>query len=430
MLIEFRVKNFRSFRDEQVLNLTASRIKDIEEGRVFSVDSSDSSDSSKSRLLKSAVIYGANASGKSNLLKAMAFMRSFVCGSAEGQAGDEIEVEPFRLDKKCADQPSSFEVHFIQAGVRYQYGFSVDRSRVREEWLFAYPLGRPQRWFERTWDDNAGDMEWEFGPNFKGERAKLARMTRENALYLSLGPKFNHPQLTPVFKWFRENLRGIMRLSARESLAHYTAMRCEDDSAFRERALQLLKDADFGIDGLEVERRTFSEDELPQDMPEEIKKSILKRMKGRKFFEVRTIHHMTDDGREVPFDLNEESDGTQNFFALIGPWLDVLNHGYTLFVDELESSMHPLLAKKLVSMFHDPNINTKGAQLVFTTHDTTLLDANLFRRDQVFFTEKDDRKGTHLFSLLEYSPRKNEALQKGYLAGRYGALPYLGDFRF
>lgn len=423
MLIEFRVKNFRSIRDEQVLNLTASSGRNMKEGHVFSADAPGS------RLLTGVAIYGANASGKSNLLQALELMRHFVMKSAEGQAGDKIETDPFKLDQKLAGRPSSFEVHFIQEKVRYQYGFSVNRERVCEEWLLAYPHGKPQRWFERTWNDDTGEVEWEYGPNFKGERAKLSGMTRENALFLSLGAKFNHPQLTPVFKWFREHLHGLMH-SSDMGLVRYTAMRCEKDSGFREHIAQLLKVADVGIDGLKVDSRVFSEDELPADMPDEIRKSILGDMRDRKVFDISTIHRTDSPAGEVLFDMSDESDGTQRLFALAGPWLDVLEHGYTLFVDELDASMHPLLARKLVSLFHDPAINTKGAQLVFTTHDTTLLDKSLFRGDQIMFTEKDEHGATRLYSLLEYRPRKSEALQKGYLAGRYGALPYLGDFRF
>jgi len=421
MFIEFSVKNFRSIRDEQSLNLTAGKSRDMEDGHVFVAGASGF------RMLTSVAIYGANASGKSNLLQAMGFMRHFVLNSVEGQAGDEIEVEPFKLDRAFSGAPSNFEAHFIHEGVRYQYGFSVDRERVREEWLLAYPLGKPQRWFERTWNDAAGQMEWEYGSNFKGERAKLSGMTRENALYLSLGAKFNHPQLTPVFKWFRKHLRGLMHPSSK-GLARYTAMRCEGNEEFQERIAHLLQVADVGIEGVRVDSRDFSEDELPPDMPDEVRKSILKDMKDRKVFEIKTIHHTGDT--EAVFDLDDESDGTRRLFALAGPWLDVLEHGYALFIDELDASMHPLLARKLVSLFHDPAINTKGAQLVFTTHDTTLLDTSLLRSDQIMFTEKDKQGATRLYSLLEYSPRKTEALQKGYLAGRYGALPFLGDFRF
>ena len=423
MFIEFRVKNFRSIRDEQSLNLTASTSHEMEDGHVLVTEKPSF------RLLQSAAIYGANASGKSNMLQAVAFMRHFVLKSAEGQAGDKIEVESFRLDQEFASQPSSFEVHFIHDEVRYQYGFSADKQRVRGEWLLAYPFGKPQRWFERSWNDEAEKMEWEFGPNFKGDRIKLSEMTRENTLYLSLGVKFNHPQLTSVFKWFREHLHGLMHSSGR-GLVSYTAMRCEKDTGFKERIAQLLKVADVGIDGLKVDSRIFSEDELPADMPDEIRKSILNDMKDRKTFDISTIHHTGGFAGGVIFDLSDESDGTQRLFALAGPWLEVLEHGYTLFIDELDASMHPLLARKLVSLFHDPEINTKGAQLVFTTHDTTLLDTSLFRRDQIMFTEKDEQGATRLYSLLEYSPRKSEALQKGYLAGRYGALPFLGDFHF
>lgn len=421
MLFELRITNFRSFNQEQTFSLVAGKDPSHPEN-IFSPQ-----EKYDLNLLKTTAIYGANASGKSNLLQAAAFIRAFVLTSAEGQEGDEIPVEPFRLDSSSITKPSEFEVTFLHEEVRYQYGFIVSRYDVHEEWLVAYPEKRAQRWFERY----AGEETY-FGPGLKGNRRQLESLTRSNALFLSVGAKFNHPQLTNVFRWFRIHWRELGHPQKHEPFSKtFTAQRCKNDRQIGQKVANFLHQADLGIEGLKVESHALTDRELPDAMTEEIKRSVMEQIGDARVFDVYTTHRLVNTKEKVEFLLSDESDGTQRMFAMAGPILDVLKNGYTLFVDELDTSLHPMLARKLLEIFHDPKLNTKGAQLVFTTHDTSLLDQSLMRRDQIWFTEKDDKAATNLYSLLEFKPRKGvEALQKGYFVGRYGALPAFGEFEF
>ena len=428
MLISFSCRNFRSLRDEQVLDLAANKDPSLE-GNTFPCEALGDL-----RLVSSAAIYGANASGKSNLISAVSFMGSFVRGSAnEYGPGDRIPVRPFLLDDS-ARKPTELEVSFVHHGVRYQYGFQVDRRRVLKEWLLAYPKGSQQRWFERSVGEGGDDEDtWWFGPHLKGEKNKLKKLTRPNALFLSVAASFNHEQLTTVYSWFDEYLRVFgsssfgMRLP-RLGSGLYTAHRSHQETAFQKRVLILLRDADTGIEDLVTETHPFDEDEALAHLPEQLRRAVMdsEELMDSEVLEVRTTHRNLTTGQAVHFKLADESDGTQRLFSLGGPWLDTLDSGYTLFVDELDSSLHPHLSRRLVELFHRPEENPKGAQLIFTTHDTSLLEASLLRRDQVWFTEKDAGGVSRLYPLTDYHPRKEEALRSGYLAGRYGAVPILG----
>lgn len=380
------------------------------------------------KLVKSAAIYGANASGKSNLIAAVRFMERFVLNSAKRYGpGDPIPVRPFLLDDS-ARKPTEFEVDFVLHGVRYQYGFQVDRRRVVEEWLLAYPRGTQQRWFERTAGKGPDDEDtWWFGPHLKGEKHKLKKLTRPNALFLSVAASLNHQQLTTVYSWFAQYLRFIGASSATSEfsgrlLGAYTARRSHEEPTFKTRVLTLLQDADTGIDGFRTELQPFGDKEFFTLLPEEMRRDL----ENSEILEVRTSHRNLSTGEQVNFELEDESDGTQRLFTLGGPWLDTLDSGFTLFVDELDASLHPHLVRHLVELFHSSEVNQKGAQLIFSTHDTSLLDTDLLRRDQIWLTAKDGDGATSLYPVTDYRPRKKEALRSGYLAGRYGAVPILG----
>lgn len=423
MLIQFRFRNFTSFRDETVFSMVASK-----DASLLDYNTSPIETLRKQRLLRSSVIYGANAAGKSNLVKALAFVKKLVRRSADQSPGNPIKVQPFLLSESTATAPSEFELSFIVDGVRYQYGFSVDHQRVHEERLTAYPKGLPQKWFERTPATDSNESEWYFGPFLKGERERLASLTRSDVLFLSLAARLNHKQLSEVYQWFAARLRI---LDANSVVPHYlyTADRASKNEQFRNRIRHLLNIADFGITDISIERSEVSPDELPEDMPEELRNLIVSgAIRSVDSFNVRVRHQAKDLlGAYTSLQFEDESNGTQRYFALSGPWIDSLQEGYTLVVDELDASLHPHLVRALISMFHNPDLNLGNAQLIFNTHDTTLLDTSLFRRDQIWFVEKDNSGASHLYSLLEYSPRKDEALAKGYLQGRYGAVPILGD---
>lgn len=413
MLLEFSVENFRSIADRQTLSFVAGKHRSEADGQA----AVDEPGFTGGKVLTSAVIYGANAAGKSNILRALNTMVERIARSA---AKNAVSIEPFRLDPSWSAKPTRFELSFMVGGIRYQYGFTLDRVRIQEEWLIAYPKRAPQVWFERRPGAEKADIH--FGSHLRGEKVRIAEMTRPDALFLSVAAQFNHPQLSELADWLvshvvAQRAQGFGPLSTARSL--------ETNVEIRTLVGGLLRNADLGIAGVSVRRHAKVPD------PQSGTKAVIRSGKEEEeLLEVLTEHRMTD-GAPVHFDmLEDESEGTLRFFELIHPLVAALSGGGLLAVDELDQSLHPLLVRKLVSLFHSPEINPRRAQLLFNTHDTTLLDPKLFRRDQVWFTEKDSDGRTRLYSLLDYSPRKEEALQRGYLQGRYGAIPFLGDFRF
>ena len=415
MLIEFRVKNFRCLRDEQVLSLVASADKSQRDTHTLATGIK-----AAPALLRSAVVYGANASGKSNFIKALQFMRGVVMESATviqpGQTFDRLQ--PFRLNADFAGQPTEFEVTFILDGVRYQYGFAMTSQRIVGEHLLVYKAFKPQRWFERHFDAKTGKDVYEFGAGLKGSKNVWEGATRPNALFLSMAVQLNSEALRPVFDWFAHHLVIFNEVSP---LAPQYSLQMLKQDKQRKAICDFLKAADISIADIDVVTRKAPGQIFQFDSStgktevrnEEIEQSELK------------FHHVTKKGKAV-FDLVDESSGTRTLLFLTGPVLDMLSKGVTLLVDELDTSLHTHLVQALVRLFHRPEVNTGGAQLIFTTHDTALLDAyGLFRRDQVWFVEKKKDQSSELFGLTDFSPRKNEALERGYLQGRYGAVPVL-----
>lgn len=416
MLVEFRVKNFRSLRDEQVLSLVASKDKTLHDTHTLATGLK-----AAPHLLRSAVIYGANASGKSNLINSLQYMRGVVAESATiVQPGQTYAVQPFRLDNVSPDEPTKFEVTFILDQVRYQYGFAMTPQRIVSEHLLVYKAFKPQRWFERHFDAKAGKDVYEFGTGLKGPKHLWEGATRPNALFLSMAAQLNSEALRPVFDWL---VRGMVIFNEQEKLNQQVSIQMLKQADGRKRICNFLTAADISIADIEVSTRQVKGHGIKFDLvtgrqetaPFEDKVDELKFL------------HVTEQGKAV-FDLGDESSGTRNLLFLAGPVLGILREGLTLLVDELDTSLHPHLVQALVRLFHNPAINTGAAQLIFTTHDTSLLDAyGLFRRDQVWFVEKRKDQSSELYGLLDFSPRKNEALERGYRQGRYGAVPIISD---
>ena len=423
MLIEFSITNYRSFLPTQSLTLTANTSIELCEENTFVSPASN-----LPRLLRSAVVYGPNAAGKSNLIQAIAFMKNLVLSSAkESQEGEKIDATPFLFDRQSSQKPSELEILFIEEGIRYQYGFAVTPERVTSEWLFAYPEGRAQKWFERNFDPEIQKDTWYFGPKFTGRRKVWQEATRSNALFLSTAIQLNNEQLKPIFNWFDHKLHVFDQTKNLDP--GFSAGECEKEEK-KKKILRFLNAADLSITDLFLEKKEFSTKDLPTEMPQNIKEEIIKKLDGRKLTSLFFMHPSSDTGKDVALKFKEESAGTRKLFTLAGPWLDVLDNGLVLFIDELDASLHPHLVRFLLNLFHNSKTNRHNAQLVFTTHDTTVLDQTLMRRDQVWFVEKDAENATSLYPLSDYKPRKGEALQKGYLYGRYGALPFIGELRF
>jgi len=427
MLVEFSVENYRSIQEKQTLSMVAADNETMLDSNTFPVPNNDDL-----RLVTSAAIYGPNASGKSNLLKAIQVLKNLVINSASRmQIGDKLPVEPFRLNSESAKKPSSFEVIFIHEKIRYEYGVSLNRERVFEEWLIAYPNEIQQNWFSREYlpDDPKFQPDegykWSFGKGLKGGKKRIQRFVRSNSLFISHAAQNNHPQLTEVFDFFQDKINILIHI-------HIDTPYIVDDSNntnFQNQVAKLLSEADTGIADLKMES-------TPETLNSSLTHFIQQEMENRGInitmkditdvakLDIITIHKMNDSHQEVEFDLLDESDGTQRLFEIAGYWLYVLQYGEVIFIDELDRSLHPVLSKALIKMFNNPEINKNNAQLIFTTHDTTLLDGEIFRPDQIWFTEKDNSM-TKLYSLFDFRPREDESLQKGYLLGRYGAIPFI-----
>ena len=386
------------------------------------------------RLVTSAAIYGPNASGKSNLLKAIQVLKNLVITSASRmQIRDKLPVEPFKLNSETAKKPSSFEVIFIHEKIRYEYGVSLNRERVFEEWLIAYPNEIQENWFAREYlpdnpkfEPNEG-YKWSFGKGLKGEKKRIQRFVRSNSLFISHAAQNNHPQLTEVFDFFQDELKIILHID--------TPFIVDDtnNEGYYNYMVKLLNEADIGIADLKIEiiPETLNDDmihRIQQEMQKLGINAISKDIPDFGRLDIITVHKMNDSDKTVEFEIDEESDGTKRLFEIAGYWLYVLQNGEILIIDEIDRSLHPVLSKALIKMFNNPEINKNNAQLIFTTHDTTLLDDETFRPDQIWFTEKDNSM-TKLYPLLDFRPREDESLQQGYLLGRYGAIPFINGLR-
>ena len=414
MLIEFAAENFRSIRDEQRLSLVASTAGEHEATHVMTTADGE-------RVLRAAAVFGANASGKSNLLLAMHAMRRVVLGSGRRTVGDAVEeADPFLLDAESAERPTTFEVLFVQHGVRYQYGFSVTRESVEGEWLYAFPNGRSQLWFSRE-AKSSGGSAFRFGEKLMGPKRVFEDATRDNALYLSTAVQLNSEALKPVFEWFRDSV-VVTGSSAPfvwlfEPGSGETLDRCETPEE-RDRIVALLQAADLGIEEIVVDTVDIGFEEVRSMLPQDVQQQFPSDRKRVRF------RHRGASPESEPFELWRESGGTQRLFETAGRLLDVLENGRVLVVDELGANLHPLMLEAVVGLFTNPEVNTSGAQLVFTTHDTNLLDQKLLRRDQFWLTDKDDGGATTLTPLTDFRPRKGvEPLETNYLRGRYGGVP-------
>jgi len=430
MLVEFRVKNFRSIDEEQVLSLIAAGKDDSHPDNLIV--------SEKFNLVKAAAIHGANASGKSNLIKAIRCMEMFIENSATRMnQGDKIPgIVPFRLSSVSREQPSSFEVTIIIEGTRYEYSFSATATRVYSERLVVNPPAPRRRrvWFEREFDPKSNDTRWAFKTPFKKiDERILKEKTRDNGLVLSRGAELNVGPLLDAFHWFKSSL-WVFDLSIPPLfLMHNTARHAKDDPGFMGRVCQMIQHADISIDRLSVAEepieRQFFEKYFSGEFLREL--NIPGDEEDMTRLKIQAAHTLSGGkGKEV-FDFErDESNGTKRFFALCGPFLDAMEKGAVVVVDELECSMHPLLTRKLIELFQSPNANKKGAQLIFATHDSTLMDPELFRRDQIWLVEKNQKGSSELFSLYDFDtkdrPRNTEAFQRNYLAGRYGGVPKFG----
>ncbi|RQS57432.1 ATP-binding protein [Burkholderia sp. Bp8963] len=415
MLVEFRVRNFRSIRDDMYLSMAASADKEKRES-----NTAPSGTASVPDLLRSAAIYGPNASGKSALVGAMQLAQSVVATSATLMPGQPLTHLPFKLDPEYASAPTEFEFTFVLGGSRYQYGFSATAAGIAEEWLLVYKTHRPQIWFERAYNAAANADEYKFGASLSGPKKVWQDATRRNALFLSTAAQLNSESLFPVYDWIVRKL-FIIAAGMQPAFDQSTAWISETER--KQILLKFLGSADVGISDLGLEGRQLRRVAL------DLRSDRTEHAVSESEVQFPVFTHKGPKG-EGTLQIEEESTGTQRLFAFAAPVIESLQIGRSIVVDELDGSLHTHIVRFLVDLFHHrPPESRHPAQLIFTTHDTALLDAEIFRRDQIWLMEKGRDQASTLMALTDFSPRKNEALERGYLQGRYGALPITMDFQ-
>jgi uncharacterized protein len=411
MLIEFSVGNFLSYKDITKFSMIASSKKEHEDKNVIRINN-------KLRLLKSSVIYGANASGKSNLFRAMRFMRSFVINSSkETQATEPIKVQNFKLSTETESKPCFFEIIFISKNIKYKYGFEIDKEKVHSEWLFYSPKGKETMLFKRSF------QEYEIGLQFK-EGKEVKSKTRDNALFLSVAAQFAVPISSDILSWFKD-FRIISGIN--DSFGLYTLKKINDPN-FKPKILNFLKIADLGIDDIDAEEIKIDPTTLPDfKIPIPLKSLILK-SKNVTTTNVTTVHKKySNDNTKFEkelFNLNEESQGTQQLLSLAGPIIDTIQTSKVLVIDEMDARLHPLLLEFIVKLFHSIE-NKSNAQLICVLHNTIILNTATLRRDQIWFAEKDQYGASQLYSLVDFGVRKDASFEKDYILGKYEAIPFL-----
>lgn len=420
MLLDFQVENFRSYHEARRLHMVASRQEELPDHLIDVPEL-------ELKVLRSAALYGANASGKSNLFKAVWFLGNLLRRGPDAFGRDgESRAPSFALAPDAIEKPTAFEVNFFlrdgkhPRGVRYEYRIGFHAGHIKEEWLNAYPVGgRQQGWFTRSPAEGAV-ANISFSTTLEGEHKRLKRVTPPNAPFLWVAEKFGHEQLSVPARWLQQNCYNRF-----EFARGTTAAMCLEDVEFKQWVSEFLRCADLGIVGVQVAQRESSDHEMASRLPEAVRSAFRRLLQ----YDV-TFLHTTLSGPPVSLKMVDESSGTERLFELLGPLWGALHRGQVVFVDEMSASMHPLLTQRLIETFNDPRINIKGAQLILTTHDVSLLRGDLFRRDQVWFTEKNEKGETDLYSLHDFQPRNDTSLAKNYLAGRYGAIPFIGTLDF
>lgn len=439
MLLEFTAQNYLSFKDPIVFTMNASRGED--DRNIFNIKVGDKK---TYKILNSAVIYGANGGGKSNLLLAMNAMKAMIVNAEKIiQSTEKIRrYSPFLLNSETENAATEFEVTFFIGSEKFRYGFEYDQSQIYSEWLFIDTNGKESKLFSLDVDSGSYvNQKFEEGFIFFDQDLKKVKGLRKNQLFLWKCDENAGEISGKIMRWFLEDF-NMIDANNHEDYFPFTSDNLKNDE-FSHAIKNLVKKADFGIEDLKYEEFHLTEEkfeELEKSVPEKMLPSLLefKEKVGVDFHArtVETMHTKYDASGQaigkIGFDIDElESVGTRKFFRLSGPIIDTLKRGSVIILDEIDASLHPLLTIALIEMFQDPAINKNRAQLIFSTHDTNLLNPALFRRDQIWFVEKDHFGASHPYSLSDIKGvRAAEAFGRQYLNGKYRAIPDISKLEF
>jgi hypothetical protein len=421
MIVDFTVENYRSIRDEQTFSFASTRGNEHPDNLLKS--------SGDMKLLKCAVIYGPNASGKSNFIKALYDLCDFIGSSDNYREKDKIpHYHPFKLDKQFLNEPSKFEIEFIlEDEIRYNYSVKYDSTKILEEYLYYYPKKQKTKLFHRVFG-----QDLDYGDALKGPKKSIEMFLSDNILFLSKAGSIKDHQLRKVYEYFLKKItisRAMDTINLPFQYLH-TNREVFRDEETKKQVIRFLKFADVGIESIKVKKKEKPTNiEFQEDMPQQVKDKILFDFSLKTY----TVHKQKDgnDWNKIDFELKEESDGTIKLYSLASKIVNALEQGNVLVIDELNNGLHPNITMNIVKLFQNTSTNQHSAQLLMTTHDTTLLGICDFRRDQIWFIEKDENYSSHIYSLAEFKydeVRPNIPIDKWYLSGRFGAVPLIQKY--
>lgn len=420
MLVDFTVENYRSIKEPVTLSAVAQKqstrktsatskrkgVKsDHEIAPGYHVEGWDM------EILPVLAIFGANASGKSNVIQALDYLLLIMTHGIQESVIQRIlkyaKLDPFKLDKNSSKQPTKFELRTLFDNKIYTYSLEINQNRIISEKLdyALHKTKRTRRLFHRQWDENSKKFIWKTGDDFAGPHNQLKRNIRENESFISILIKLEVVQIQSLIDWIQDRLIGIHLGNEEFDLFQIMSMEFIDNSSFDELiedVVKIVHKFDTGISRIEIKKKP--EDELD--------------------YNIYAVHK-TYEGNEISWNFDEESLGTQRIFNLAFRMVLALDSGELTIVDELGTNLHPNIVKSIIRMFQNPKTNPKNAQLIFTSHDNTLQRNNLLRRDQIWFTQKRPDHSTELYPLTDFHVRNDLAIDKAYLDGRFGAVPFL-----
>ncbi len=410
MLLQFNVTNFMSIKQEVILTAFANANKDHEENLI---------QTKNDRVLPVLALYGANAAGKTNINKALTRAIMLVRKSNELQVNSQTGFEPFLLDDEGQKEKTKMDFLFVHNGKKFAYGFVADAFNIYDEYLYEYKSSRPTMIFERS-----EISHYKFTSAYK-HLSSYQHKNTPNKLFMCTATAWNCEETRDAYLWFAEGIDTYDQLSIRND--HYLDFldRNKDNPKAKEFLLSMFKHAEINIQDYEFESKVVENKSLPLPPGITIDPSVLRELKEYKMSMIHQIEQKDGSFKPYKMPFDHESAGTMLLVAYGPIIMEAFEKGRTIVVDELDNSLHSSISRYLVELFNDKTVNRNGAQLIFNSHDVNLLDLDLFRRDQIYFVEKNYNTGiTDLYSLADFSPRKTENIQKGYLQGRYGAIPF------
>ena len=423
MLLNFKFKNYKSYADTCNFSMIANKDKSHEDNLIAF---------GKDRISKSRIIYGANASGKTSFIDALEFVKAFSMMSNNLVENNRIGINPFKFRQKFSSIPSEFSLTFIKNSVKYSYSFSCTFEKVINEKLDVYNSAKPTNIFTRTNTD-----EYKFNTDVK-QLNEIKTKNTKNKLFLLTAATWNYEKVKPVVDYILNDIIVLHDISQPTKYNIGYIIENNDLEEYKKFCLDFLNNADIRISDFEINAQKIKElggqaelmtklmNVIVNNDPEQMKK-----FGNSDVFNIKTIHNINSESNSFlyPLELIEESDGTQQLFHFAPSLFYAFKEGKVLLIDEIDRSLHPLLVEYIIKKFYDKNLNKNNAQLICNTHDTNLLNLDLFRRDEIWFTERNNASAsTEMYALSDFSPRKDENIEKAYLLGRYGGIPFVkGD---